>query len=234
MKIGSNYTLLGLIVLMIWLAPVNAVAQDKKVGFGIQGIGAITWMKSDVSEIKGAGARAGYGFGLMFDFRFGENYSLTSGFNVLYGGGKIEFTDSVTEFQHDKRTHPNVDTLGNSNIVTYKLGHVEIPITLLLKTNEIGYITYFGQIGLSSQIRIKAKGKFETIGEGEINNGDIKKEVRIFNFGLLIGGGIEYSLGGNTSLIMGLLYNWGFMDVTVKSKPKVSMNSLALRVGVMF
>ena len=233
MKIGSNYTLLGLIGMLIWLAPVNAHAQDKKVGFGLQGIGAITWMKPDVKEIESKGPRGGYGFGLMFDFRFGDNYSLTSGFNLNYGGGKLEFQDSI-QFEHDKRTGENFDTIVPGTIITYKLGYMEIPITLLLKTNEIGYITYFGQIGLSSQIRIKAKGDAASLGEGQIDNGDFKKEVRIFNFGLLVGGGIEYSLGGNTALIIGLLYNWGFVDVIDKDKPKVSMNSLALRVGVMF
>ncbi|HIA12817.1 MAG TPA: PorT family protein [Flavobacteriales bacterium] len=233
MKIGGNYTLTGLIAFMIWLTPVDALAQDKKVGFGLQGLGSISWMKPDVKEIESKGPRGGYGFGLMFDFRFGDNYSLTSGLNLLYGGGKIEFQDTIN-FEHDSRTGDNFDTIVPGTIITYKLGYIEIPITLLLKTNEIGYITYFGQFGLSSQIRIKAKGDAASLGEGQIDNGDFKNEVRIFNFGLLIGGGIEYSLGGNTALVIGLLYNLGFMDVIAKSKPKVAMSSLALRVGVMF
>ena len=233
MKIGSNYTLSGLIALMIWLVPAGALAQDKKIGFGLQGIGAVSWMKPDVTEIESKGARIGYGFGLMFDFRFGENYSLTSGFNIVYGGGKIEFQDSIP-FQHDKRTDPDFDTIPGGTTITYKFGYIEIPITLILKTNEIGYITYFGQFGLSNQIRIKAKGDAVNVRAEQINNGDFKKEVRGLNFGLLIGGGIEYSLGGNTALLIGLLYNWGLTDVTHKNKPKVSLNSLALRVGVMF
>ncbi|PCH92067.1 MAG: hypothetical protein COB85_08525 [Bacteroidetes bacterium] len=233
MKIGSNYALFSLIVVMIGLAPTNSLAQDKKIGFGLQGLGAVTWLKPDVSEIEGKGARVGYGFGLMFDFRFGDNYSLTSGFNMVYGGGKISFQDSV-QFEHDKRTGDNIDTVPGGSTITYKLGYIEIPITLLLKTNEIGYITYFGQFGLSSQIRIKAKGDAINVGAEQINNGDFKNEVLPVNFGLLIGGGIEYSLGGNTALIIGLLYNWGFMGILPKPKAKVSMNSIALRVGVMF
>ena len=51
--------------------------------------------------------------------------------------------------------------------------------------------------------------------------------------GLIIGGGFQYSLGGNTALVLALIYNNGFTDV-LQDKEKVALKSLSLKLGVMF
>jgi len=233
LKAAPIYLIVGIVLMGILSSGQKAIAQDKKIGFGLQAIPALTWMKPDVTYIENAGIRANLSYGLMFDFRFGENYSLTSGLNIIGSGGKVKFNEKIVgsdttimEFQLKER----LDTLPGGTTVTYKLGYVELPIMLLLKTNEIGYITYFGQFGFATQMRIKAKADADA---KQITNEDIKKEVRFFNVGLLMGAGIEYSLGGNTALVLGILYNWGLVNV-IKEDDKVSQNSLGLRVGVMF
>ena len=49
-----------------------------------------------------------------------------------------------------------------------------------------------------------------------------------------IGAGIEYSLGGNTALILGLYYQNGFWDITKTKDYKVTIGSVSLRLGVRF
>jgi opacity protein-like surface antigen len=110
----------------------------------------------------------------------------------------------------------------------YRLQYVEVPLTLKLRTNEIGYITYWGQFGIVPGLNINAKGddtvdflygKSDT-GWGETDrvsfsseDEDIKNDINIFRVGLLIGAGIEYSLSGNTAVLAGITYNNGFTDV---------------------
>jgi hypothetical protein len=67
----------------------------------------------------------------------------------------------------------------------------------------------------------------------EISDEDLSEEVKFLNVGLLIGGGFQYSLGGNTALIVALIYNNGFTDV-LKDEEKVALKSLSLKLGVMF
>jgi hypothetical protein len=43
----------------------------------------------------------------------------------------------------------------------YTLQYIEIPITMKLKTNEIGSLTYYVQIGVEPGWNLSAKGSFE-------------------------------------------------------------------------
>jgi len=63
----------------------------------------------------------------------------------------------------------------------------------------------------------------------------IKK--KIFDFGLLVGGGLDYEITGNTELHAALQYYNGFLDVTDNpqdSQSKSTMGALILELGVFF
>jgi opacity protein-like surface antigen len=102
---------------------------------------------------------------------------------------------------------------------------------LKLRTNEIGYITYWGQFGLIAGFNIRSKAddiidyelaKFSNdVSTGWIKTDlpsierpdeDIKDDIQMFRVGLLIGAGIEYSLSGNTAIVAGVTYNNGFTN----------------------
>ena len=228
MKLAINKPAALLISLILGLSASTSYAQDKKIGFGLQASPNLSWMKSDdIKKIDNQGVRLGFGYGLMFDFRFGENYSLSTGLNVLNTSGKLKYLDTL----EIPFTHNGVkDTLPPAT-VTYKLMYVELPLHLLLKTNEIGYMKYFGQFGLSTQIKTKAKGDASL---KNISGEDLSKEVFFLNLALSIGAGFEYSLGGNTALIVALIYNNGFSDILKDGDNKATFKSITLKLGVMF
>ena len=217
----------ALLILTILIAPKESVAQDKKIGFGLCATPALTWMKPDDEKVLNKdGIKTGFGYGLMFDFRFGENYSLSTGINIIGSSARLKYLDTAgTIFTHGGIT----DTL-DPFTATYKLKYVEIPIHLLLKTNEMGYITYFGQFGLATQFKTQAKVDASV---NDISNEDASEEIKFLNLGLSIGAGFEYSLGGNTKLIVALIYNNGFSDV-FKSDQRVTSKSFGMKLGVMF
>ena len=51
---------------------------------------------------------------------------------------------------------------------------------------------------------------------------------------MVIGGGLEYTLSGETVLLAGIQFNNGFMDVFDGDKLKANSNYLALTIGILF
>lgn len=224
----------------------------------------LAWMKPDSKFITNEGNVFRFGFGLMVDKHFTENYAIGTGLEVSRFGGKLSFKETGRVGGQDLVWQTNRE---------YDLRYVEIPLTLKLRTNEIGYITYWGQFGVVAGLNIRAKSNDEIDYElvkytTETSTGwqktdlpsvssednDIKDDIQIFRVGLLIAGGIEYGLSGNTSLVAGVTYNNGFTN-TLKGdhvqtddgdevifeslKPKTSKlkamtNIIQLNVGIKF
>jgi hypothetical protein len=159
------------------------------------------------------------------------------------------------------------------------LKYLEVPLTLRLRTNEIGYIKYWVQVGMGLGFNIRARGNDEIIhqninigtqelpnwepayeevidytGANALENVDIDDDVRLFRTSLIAGGGIEYNLSGDVSLVAGLIFNNAFSNVLrgegvtspngVPSlydnlqpetfKMKAISNALSLQVGILF
>jgi hypothetical protein len=108
---------------------------------------------------------------------------------------------------------------------------LSIPLGLKFKTNEIGYLSFFAQVGVSGYIRLK--------GSAWDDKDDIDKETATqqFNFAFVsyhIGAGIEYSLGGPSSIQAGITYTNGMTEAYKAGYGKVSVGSLSLRIGLVF
>ena len=65
--------------------------------------------------------------------------------------------------------------------------------------------------------------------------------INLFNVGWHVGGGIEYSLGGSTSLIAELLFSQNFISMTKDNITKQTENHMSvtnsligLKVGIKF
>jgi hypothetical protein len=122
--------------------------------------------------------------------------------------------------------------------------YVELPITLKLMTNEIGYITYYGQIGFGAAFNISAKSDYDvydpaTKSVTSFTDEDVMDHTNPFKASLILGAGLQYNFSGNTSLLIGLTYNNGFTnilkDVTVnETELKAKQDYLELTLGMYF
>ena len=207
--------------------------SDNKFHFGVKAQPALAWLKIDApsgTDLKSDGLPFGFGYGLITDFGFADRYAFSTGLEVAYRGGKTLYNSK--------------DTSG-ATVVTktdYSLQFIELPITLKLKTNEIGYMTYFFQVGFAPGIAIRTRADIETVrasGTTSEKNKDVADDINEFNLSLLIAAGAEYNISGNTSLLFGLTFNNGFLDVLDDkqynaAKVKGNSNYLALTVGIMF
>lgn len=176
-------------------------AQDTKFNFGLKVSPTIAWFKAS-GDLDNDGSKIGFAYGLMADFNFSDNYALCTGVDVTYRGGKVKAYDSLKQ----------------KTVLQY----IEVPVTLKLKTNEIGYVTYFGKVGFAPGFNIRTDGDYK------------KSDIYPFNLALVAGLGMQYSLGGKTALLAGVTFNNGFMDVVKAKNEKATSNFIAIDLGVMF
>jgi len=215
-------------------------SQQWKIGFKLNP--NVSWIKPDNKSITQEGNVFRFGFSLNADKHFTDNYALGLGLNITRTGGELSYlrqTNAVPEGKVDEVPHISMVTR------TYKLQYIEVPLTLKLRTNEIGYITYWGQFGLGLGININAKADDEIDYQLEYTNTalepwaqsdltsvtvedeDIKDDINLFRASLIIGGGIEYSLSGTTAIIAGITYNNGFSN-SLKSRGVLTNDSDAV------
>lgn len=186
----------------------------------------VNWMNSDSKRIERDGMNLGIGGGLTMDLYFQENYAFSTGIFMQSTGGSLSFLDSL-DFQFGGTN----ESLAPGSSVRSKLQYLTVPLSLKLKSNEIGYIKFFAHLGLNNHLNVKATGEVEAAG---ISGEDIREEIGLFMMSWFLGGGVEYSLGGNTALIGGLYWSSGIWDVLKNEDYRAHISSMGLRVGVKF
>ncbi|HEY4785067.1 MAG TPA: porin family protein [Bacteroidales bacterium] len=206
----------------------NIKAQSTR--FAIFASPLISYFKTDLSRIEPNGSRLGINIGLMMDRFFAEHYAFTTGISLETMGGHLNYLQGKDEF----RSTSDLTFLKPNTDVKYKLQYLHIPLALKLRTTEIGYMTYFAQLGLDPMINVKANADISSEG---IKNTGVGKEIHPIYMGYHIGAGIEYKIIGNTALMIGLTYMNGFSDITYNSgnsTEKTVMHCFELRLGVIF
>jgi hypothetical protein len=201
------------------------MGQNFRIGINMDPI--ISWFSPDSKPIDKDGSKLGFNGGLMLETYFQKNYAFATGINLAYMGGNLLYDSSIIVKVKDG----DPVTLPAGQTVEYTLQYISIPLSLKMKSNQIGYINYYGQLGLVPQINIKAKAKGAG---GLLDKDNVPEEIGAFNLSYFIGGGIEYSLGGTTALNIGIFFNNGFIDLLENKDYKAAMNFFNLRLGVMF
>jgi hypothetical protein len=205
-------------------------SHAQRIRFAIFADPLISWMKTDVSKITSDGDRFGMNIGLMMDKYFAEHYAFSSGISIRSMGGTLKYKDGKNVFQNSGDVHE----LSPNTSVKYKLQYIHIPLAIKLRTVEIGYTTYFAQVGLDPMINIKSSADISSLG---ITNVGVGREINPIYMAYHIGAGIEYKIVGSTSLMAGLTYMNGFTDVTDNngnSNEKTVIHSFELRIGIIF
>jgi hypothetical protein len=200
-------------------------SQNTPFRFGIKIDPQLSWYNiiADISEP--AEQRVHINIGLMADKYFAENYAVSFGASLNNTGGSILYKNETSWDLNDKVTMPADEE------IEFRIQYLQLPLGLKFMSKSIGYVRIFADLGADGFIRLRALGDIP--GE-KISNNDANGEIRLFNLGYHIGGGIEYSLGGNTSLMTGITYTNALIDAVPDEDDNVNINMLALRIGIMF
>jgi len=233
---------------MILLAlGVNLNAQsegnEKSFRFGLGIEPSFNWLKPDnAKDFASGGMQMGFGVGAVTDFKLGENVWLSTGFSMDFSGAKLNYLDNnngkdTTGYYVYDDAIVDIETLAAADSATYmsytgyllserqmKVNYVNIPLMLKMKTNEIGYLTYYGQFGLLAAIKTKARANDNVTLSGSgstLSDLNIDSEIGFLKSALTIGGGGEYAVSGSTSIFFSVAYNYGFTSITKKDSKHV-------------
>jgi len=189
--------------------------QGQKVRLGLSFSPVISWFNAsgDAGAVESDGTRFNIAFGLNTDFRIAKNnnYFFSTGIFLLNTGGTINhkyFAETSDGFVLTDRT------------ADFKINYVNIPLTVLLRTNEIGYMRYFGRVGFDASVNTSSTVDYSDVNldfpdspELTVEDDDASDFTSLFRFGLRIEGGFEYSLGGTTNVYFSAAYNNGLINV---------------------
>ena len=204
----------ALICLLAISSLIYSQDSPKKFQLGFHFSPNVSWMKADSETIESDGAKLGFSYEVVADFNIADNYAISTGVNMLTSGVKYNYPD----FQEADGITGEESGRTSADL---RFRYVQIPITLKLKTNQIGYMRYFGQFGLGTAFAYDATADTEFKYPG--NDGTSSKEdvnfdgmTNFFRASLIIGIGAEYNIAGNTSILFGLTYDNGLTNVFSK------------------
>jgi hypothetical protein len=248
-----------LIIFLLATGANTATAQTKdtdaaaRFRFGLKGSANINWVKANSKNVENGGARLGYSYGLMGVYNFTDNYAISTEFLITQINANIAFVNPMRQsatLKGDSMLH-TFDEAG----AVFKIKYVQIPISIKFKTKEIGLVTYWAQFGFAPCFLANAKADYTGVQPVEeyekllVNDDandlyhlvDFKDDVlfndRVFfmRLPLIIGGGIEYNLSGNTSLYAGLRVDNGLTNTFNKDeKTKANLNYVSITAGIFF
>lgn len=240
------FSAIGIFSISAHSQEVKNTEDTRKAIFGLKATSNFSWFKADSRNLEKGGMKLGFGYGIMGDYNFSNNYSASFEFLVTKLNGKMLFKDSLTYLVGNVAQKKSFDVE-----YEYSNRYIQIPVSFKFRTKEIGYIKYFAQFGLAPAIRITSKVQInghrlpwpeedlkgiKTNDEADdvFEPEEFKDDVRLINLPLIIGGGVEYNLSENTSIYLCLRYENGFTNVLKSKSTTVFGKNVGLSLGVFF
>ncbi len=186
----------------------------------------VAWLSPEAGSIESAGIRGGLNAGFEMDNFFSTSYAFSTGLSINSIGGKLKFSNPFPVHFADF-----TDSIAPGNILIYKLQYIDFPFGLKFTTREIGYSTIYVKLGFGTHLNIRSRADISARG---IENENLKGEIALINLSYHFGAGVQYSLGGQTSVVAGFEYRHRFFDIASSPHYKALLNSLSLRAGVLF
>lgn len=186
--------------------PVANYEEERSFRLGLHFTPNISWLSTNTDGYTKEGSKIGFAYGLSTEFYLAKNYLFSTGVTLNSLGGKIQYEGVYNE---------NGIVLPSTIQQSYKIKYIDIPLTIKLKTNQIGYISYYGNFGLNLGFKYQSKSDFDYRDVSNVNQTNVNtaSDVKFLNLNLVVGGGIEYNLSGNTNIMLGLTYHNGFINV---------------------
>lgn len=209
-------------------------SDTKNFHFGLNVTPGLYWLKPNSSNNKGNGSSFGFGYGVNLEFYFTQNYGFCTGLEVT--SFKAKYTNTIND---------NNSNVLKDSITTHdplNLEYLQIPLLLKMKTNEIGLMRYFGQVGLGTGVLLKATDSYTVSGgmtqlpssSYSKDNVSVHSQTNLLRLSLVIGLGVEYNIASSTSLQFAANFDNGFLNVNKSSNSQILSKGITLTVGVLF
>jgi hypothetical protein len=216
------------ILLLAFIALSNQTLKAQYLQFGVFVDPQMSWFTSDTKRFSSNGLVYGFNAGFAFEKYFADRYAITSGASISNLGGNLKYNEEG----YTLNTRDGLYNIAAGSNVKFKGQYIDVPLGLKFKTNEIGYSTYYAQLGINGHLKLKGAAWQE---ENGIEKEVLDKSQTYFGFiSYSFGIGMQYSLGGPSSIQVGLNYSDGMTPAFKAGFGRISIGSLGLRVGLVF
>ena len=221
--------------------------SSRKVVIGFKAGPNLCWVNMLEGNLKNKGMKPAFSYGLMGDVMIGKNPNYWLGTELLISSFPVSVSATDTLY-NSKLPYANA-------VFNYKLQYIQLPVTLKLKTGEIGRLTYWGQFGFAPSVMIR--NKVTTLSNPDIYDGKANSHTPnssandIYDFtgtspntfednvltlraSMIMGAGIEAKISGRSSFVAGLRFDNGFTDLFWDKKADGRNNYLGLQLGILF
>ncbi|MDG2344068.1 MAG: outer membrane beta-barrel protein [Flavobacteriales bacterium] len=255
----------------------NFSAQDDESSnfrFGILGLGSVDWLVPDNDKkFTSGGIGVGYGWGLQTEFKLNAKTSLRTGVSLITSSGELNYADNNISFdstcyvlnvdeefvEWEQAFDSNNDLLVGNQLYLLKsrsmsISYVNIPVALKMKTNEIGYLTWFAEFGANFGFNTKTRTddvcdlvEYDNTNDAFILDPDIvspfsPSDISVSNLnldkgtqpvktGILIGIGGEFNFSGTTSLFFAGHFNYDISNAITTEKREDFLRSRDIYSG---
>src|SRR5690606_3264318 len=124
--------------------------KNPKFRMGLSFSPVFSWLSPNGGDkfVEADGIRLNIGYGLHTDIGLGtsRNYYFSTGLFVLNTGGTLKY----------KYQDPDDAGFIADRTIDYRFNYINIPLTMMLRTNEIGYTVYFARVGIDNGLKIKS------------------------------------------------------------------------------
>lgn len=250
----SIWLLMFFIGIGTFVAAQNINFRDGEFRFGLHFSPTFSSLSSSDRLLEKAGTNIGTKIGVTGEKYFAPNYALTAGIGFGFNqGGTIQSNYPLGRyFFKSLLSSPTLDTLKSPAKLHYRLTYVEVPFSLRFRggTGEDARLKYFAEAPIITLgFLSKALGDIRNTATNQNSEDEeIRDDINGLSLAWGVGGGIEYEIATNTTLVLGVYYQHQFTDMTDdnarvfdtrrntwrKEEAKTSIRILALRAGLYF
>lgn len=218
----------------------------RKVVIGFKASPNLSWLRILEGKVSNKSLKPSFSYGLMGDVMIAKNPNYWLSTELLITSFPVS-AKSVDTLYSKQSPYANAE-------FNYKLQYIQIPVSLKLKTGEIGRLSYWGQFGLASSLMIR--NKLTTLSNPDVYAGQANSHTPnaessdIYDFtggansfednvltlraSMIMGAGIEAKISGKSSFVAGLRFDNGITDLFWDKKVDGRNNYLGLQVGIFF
>ncbi len=199
-----------IVILFLYAMVSSMTAQNKPFQFGFKGGVNAGWFSSTNEDYKTDGVKFGGSWGFVADFFLMDNYSLTTGFDVMYLNGKLRYPELYFKNEY---SNPEYGTIERSYFTKY----VRIPVVFTMKTKLIKKVRYYAQIGVGISVLLTARSEdshsttsgLDPYSEKE----NIYTDLRPTRESVILGAGVEIPLHKSTYIRTGITFDNSIINI---------------------
>lgn len=214
------------LTLLLVLQTYSVHAQEWQ--FGVHVDPAVNWFFSDSHYVSNAGAQFGFRGGVEVSRNFIERVGILFGASYDLRMADLLYADTSL-MVNPKYESPKM--MARGSILSTRAQYFYVPFGVKMQAIEIGYWTITAAVGISCSVLFSQRIESKEMGL----NRQASKDFFTWGYpGYFFRLGTEYSLGGRSSVDMGIAYHGTFTPVAKPGIGNLYYHNVSFRVGFLF